>query len=476
MPRRFSPGRPDTRFAPTPNGHIAYQVFGRESPDILFITNWITNLDVIWDEPSAARFFDHLADIGRIIMLDKRGSGVSDPPKGDYIDPLGDTVDDVRAVLQEIGSRDTVLVGDTEGGMLACVLAASSPEQFPKLILLNSLARLARADDYPIGAPRHLIENWSAGWRRFYGVAGDTLDLTAPSVAADRRFREWYVRYQRLSMAPTVARQAVDWITETDVRSVLPCIQAHTLVIHRRDPLFLRLAFGEFLAANIPGAELLVVEGADTHPFHAGDTAAILEHIRAFVTGERRTVESNRQLATVLFSDIIGSTEMASRLGDELWLDLRSDHDKLVRANLGRFSGTEWAHTGDGFVASFEGPRRAIQCAIAMAADLERLGVGIRVGIHTGEVEIRDGELGGLAVHIASRVMGEVDFPGVMVSGTVKDLVVGSNLEFIDRGRFDLRGVPGTWNLYEVRSPGATPEPAGIGQGGTETVDGPGTA
>jgi class 3 adenylate cyclase/pimeloyl-ACP methyl ester carboxylesterase len=410
----------------------------------------MTNLDVLWEEPSSARFFDELSNIGRVILLDKRGSGVSDLPSRGYIDPVDDILDDVNAVLDEIGSTEVVLIGDTEGGMLCCVLAASSPERFPKLILLNSLARLGRADDYPIGAPARLIDEWSDGWRRYYGIGPETLALTAPSVAADRRFGEWYVRYQRLSMAPSVARQALRWITETDVRAVLPAIQARTLVIHRRDALFTRLAYGEYLAEQIPGARLEVVEGADTHPFHAGDTTTILEHIRTFITGESGSLKTNRQLTTVLFSDIVGSTEMASRLGDQNWLDLRDDHDQVVRMSLARFGGREWATTGDGFVATFDGPNRAVQAALAMTADLERLGLEIRVGVHTGEVEVRGSEIGGIAMHIASRVMSEARSGGVMVSGTVKDLVVGAHVEFVERGHFDLKGVPGSWTLFEA--------------------------
>lgn len=419
----------------------------------MFITNWITNLDVIWEEPSAARFFDELSTMGRVIMLDKRGSGVSDHSSRGYMDPVDDTVCDVNAVLDVLGSEQAVLIGDTEGGMLCCVLSASNPQRFPKLILVNSLARLARDEDYPIGAPPEIIAEWTEGWHKYYGVGAETLVLTAPAVANDRRFGEWYVRYQRLSMAPSVARQALHWITETDVRAVLPSIQARTLVIHRRDALFIRLAYGEYLAAKIPGAQIAVVEGAETHPFHAGDSTEILGHIQSFITGESGSLRTNRQLTTVLFSDIVGSTELASRLGDQGWLDLRTDHNRLARIIMARFGGREWATTGDGFVATFDGPNRAVQCALAMTEDLERLGVSIRVGIHTGEVELRADEIGGIAMHIAARVMAEAQTGGVMVSGTVKDLVVGAHVDFIDRGLFQLKGVPGSWSLFEARAP-----------------------
>lgn len=449
MTPRATHGRPTTKYVETTNGFVGYQVFGAEGPDIVFITNWLTNLDAIWDEPSAARYLDRLGTLGRVIMADKRGSGVSDSPTRGYIDPVEDTIDDVSAVLDEVGSGQAALIGDTEGGMVACILAASFPERFPTLILVNSLARMARADDYPIGAPEQVMDRLAADWKKSYGINADTLALTAPSVADDPRFKAWYPRFQRLSMSPSVARQALRWIQESDVRAVLPSIQAHTLVIHRRDARFHRLAFGEYLAAHIPGAELAVVEGADTLPYHAGDPTAILDHIERWLTGRREPIRTNRMLTTVLLSDIVGSTEQAARLGDQRWLDLLGEHDRIVRAALARFGGAELDTTGDGFVANFGSPHRAIQCALAITDDLRPLGIEVRIGIHTGEIEIREGEVGGMAMHIAARVMQSSD-GGVMVSGTVKDLVVGSRLTFTDCGRFDLKGVPGSWELYEV--------------------------
>jgi class 3 adenylate cyclase len=447
-------GRPETRFVETPQGFVGYQVFGTSrGPDIVFITNWITNVDAIWDEPSAARYLDRLATMGRVITIDKRGSGVSDHSSRGYIDPVEDTLDDVKAVLDTLGSDHAVLIGDTEGGLLACVLAASFPERFPTLILINSMARMARTEGYPIGAPPQVLKAFADDWATYYGVDAATLGLTAPSVAGDRRFADWYLRFQRLAMAPSVARKALQWIEETDVRAVLPSIQARTLVIHRRHARFHRLAFGEYLAANIPGAKLVVVDGADTLPFHAGDTTEILDHIEAFVTGHGEPILSNRQLTTVLISDIVGSTELASSLGDQRWLDLREEHDRQVRNSLARFGGREIDTTGDGFIATFDGPHRAIMCALSMIGDLRRLGVRIRVGIHTGEIEVRDGDFGGIAMHLAARVMAEAKMGGVMVSGTVKDLVVGSDLDFASCGDFELKGIPGKWHLYEVRSP-----------------------
>jgi class 3 adenylate cyclase len=442
--------RPETRFAHTPRGSVAYQVFGEGDRDIVFITHWMTNVDAYWDEPSAIRYFDRLAGMGRVILIDKLGSGVSDMPPGLIIPPVEDTMDDIRGVLGEVGSERAALIGDTEGGMLAMVLAATYPDQFPSLILINSYPRLRRDDDYPIGAPDNVVELLAERWREQHGVTGEALELTAPSVANDARFRAWFTRFQRLSQNQQIAARAVNWIANTDVRGVLSSIQADTLVIHRRDARYHRLAYGRYLAEHIRGAELRIVEGADTLPFHAGDFGPTLDHVEEFLTGRLKHVSSNRMLATVLFTDIVGSTEIASATGDERWLDLRDTHDRIVRENLERFRGELVTMTGDGCVATFDGPQRAVLCAIAMKTELERVGITIRSGIHTGEIEVRDGDVGGIGVHIASRVMGVAESGGIMTSGTVKDLVVGSQLEFASCGEHELKGVPGSWPLYEV--------------------------
>jgi len=443
-------GRPETLFVESPKGFIGYQVFGQSSPDIVFVSSWMTNVDMYWDEPSAIRYFDRLGEIGRVLLIDKRGSGVSDSPTRGYVDPVEDTLEDVRAVLDAEGSGEAILLGDTEGGMLACILAATYPERFPTLILVNSYARFARAPDYSIGAPPHVVEAFSEAWKASFGRDATTLELTAPTAARDQRFRAWYPWFQRQAMAPSVARRAVEWIAETDVRSVLPAIQAQTLVIQRRDARYHKMAFGEYLADHIPGAELQLVEGADTFPFHAGDATETLDAIEAFVTGRHAPVQTDRMLATVLFSDIVASTSLASESGDDRWLDTREEHNRIVRLQLERFRGKEVNTTGDGFVAMFDGPVRAIQCAQVMVTELRKIGLEIRVGIHTGEVEVRGDDIGGVAVHIGARVMSEAASGRVMASGTVKDLVIGSNMEFIECGTFELKGVPGAWNLYEM--------------------------
>lgn len=443
-------GRPDTLYVDTENGYIAYQVFGLDRPDVVFITNWITNVDVIWDEPSARRYLERLGGMSRVIMFDKLGTGVSDPHGIGRPKPVEDHMDDAIAVLDGVGSEQTILIGDTEGGTLAMVLAATYPDRFPGLVLINSTPRLRRAGDYPIGAPEHVIETLSRDWAANYGRNADSLYYTAPSVADDTRFREWWTRFARLAMPPGVAEHAMAWIRDTDVRSVLPAIQAETLVISRKDAQMHRPIYGQYLADHIPNARLRVLEGTDTLPFHAGEFGPVLDEVEEFVTGERGSVSTNRMLATVLFTDIVRSTELASSIGNDRWLDLRSEHDRIVRDNLERHRGIEVKMTGDGVLATFDGPQRAILCAVSIEDELAGIGVAIRAGLHVGEIETRGGDIGGLAVNIASRVMDVAESGGILVSSTVKDLVYSSPLGFDACGTFQLKGVPGDWSLYEV--------------------------
>lgn len=450
MSTRAGLGRPETHFAHTPRGAIGYQVFGEGDRDIVFITHWVTNVDAYWDEPSAARYLDRLASMGRVVLIDKLGSGVSDMPEGLRIPPVEDTVDDILAVMTEVGSTRAALIGDTEGGFLAMVLAATYPEKFPTLILINSYARLRRDDDYPIGAPDHVVDTLAELWKIQHGTTGESLVLTAPSVAGDPRFRTWFTRFQRLAQNQQIAARAVNWIANTDVRGVLSSIKVPTLVIHRRDAEYHRLAYGEYLAEHIDGAVLEVVEGPDTLPFHAGDFDPTLDLVEEFLTGKRGAPKGNRQLATVLFTDVVGSTAMAAEVGDQRWLDVRDTHDRIVRDSVARHRGELIALTGDGCLATFSGPQRAILCAVSIRDELAMIGVEMRGGIHTGEIEILGDDVAGIAVHIASRVMGIAETGGILVSRTVKDLVVGSLLQFEACGPHTLKGVPGEWDLFEV--------------------------
>lgn len=443
-------GNHETRYCETGHGFVGYQVFGDGPRDIVFVTNWLTNVEVIWEEPAARRYLERLASMGRVVFVDKRGTGVSDPHGTGRVDPVEDYVDDVMSVLIEVGIEEAAIIGDTEGGALALMLAATYPERFPILILVNSFARLRRDDDYPIGAPGEVLEKLASDWASLYGHSADPLNYMAPSMSNDQRFRTSWLRQIRLSMPPGVARHAVSWIGDTDVRSVLPAIQARVLVVTRSDAQMHRPQFGRFLAANIAGAVYRELKGTDTNPFYAGEFGPVLDEIEEFLTGEPANVDPNRMLATVLFTDIVGSTAIATDIGDDRWLDLRASHDEIARATVERHRGVPVKTTGDGLVATFDGPQRGVVCAISLRGELASIGLSIRAGLHAGEIEVREGDIGGVAVNIASRVMGVAESGGVLVSRTVKDLVVGSHLLFNDCGQFQLKGVPGDWNLYEA--------------------------
>ncbi len=446
-------GWPETRYLETELGYLAYQVFGSGPRTILFVTGALTNLDALWDEPSAVRFFDRLRSMGRVIVFDMRGSGVSDPiPGRSRWLTIEENVDDLRSVLDAVEIEEAVVYGDTEGGLFAMMLAAVDPRRVSALVLVNAYPRLLRADDYPIGVPQDTADALSDLYFRQHGTTGDMLELTAPSVSDDKRFRSWWTRYQRLSVPLGLVKSTFAWFGEADVRAALPLIQAPTLVVARRHARFHRLVYGEYLAAKIPGARLQVVEGADTVPFHAGDFGPTLDEVEEFLTGGRHSTRVDRVLSTVLFTDIVGSTAQAVAMGDERWLDLLATHDRIVRTQLERFRGREIKMTGDGCVATFEGPARAVACAAALMDRLPEIGIVVRAGIHTGEVEFRDGEIGGIGVHIAARVMAQAEHGGVLVSSTVKDLVTGSGIGFEACGPFVLKGVPGEWPLYQVVS------------------------
>lgn len=448
-----SPGRPETRYAATPYGYIGYQVFGSGDRDILFSTGAITNLDAIWDEPTAVRFLDRLADMGRVIQFDMLGSGVSDPiPNRSMWLPLEANVDTIICVLDAAHAQCPVVYGDTEGGVAAMMLAATAPERVASLVLVNAFPKLLRADDYLIGMPPQVAERLCEQYSSQHGTSGEMLRLTAPSVADDQRFRTWWTRYQRLSVPLGLARSTFDWYREIDVRAALPLVQAPTLVVSRRGARFHRPEHSAYLAEQIPHAELRIVEGADTVPFHAGDFGPTLDAVEDFLTGWPEQARTERVLASVLFTDIVGSTSRAFEMGDQRWLDLLADHDRIVRAQVERFRGRVIKMTGDGAIATFDGPARAITCAVAITEMVSKLGLPVRAGIHTGEVQLRDGDAHGLGMHIASRVMSHAEDGGIVVSSTVKDLVVGSGIQFEPHGVVELKGVPGTWELFEVSS------------------------
>lgn len=443
---------PETRYASSPEGYVAYQVFGSGKLDLLFVTHWGTNLDVMWEEPSLAAYLNRLGSFARVICYDKRGTGVSDPVPLSALPTVEQWMDDATCVLDAVGVSCAAVIGDAEGGPMAAMLAASHPERVSALVLVNTFARWKRAEDYPIGMPEATVAKLVDRYQQHWGLTSEILDLTAPSAAHDPRFRAWFTRYQRLGMPRGASAVMYRWVTDVDVRAVLPSIRVPTLVLNRSGARHHRPAFGRYLAEHIPGAAYVELPGVDTLPFHAGDFGPVLDEVEQFLTGTRIGPVHDRQLATVLFTDIVDSTRLAAERGDTAWVELVRSHDSIVRTHLADYRGREIDHTGDGFLATFDGPARAVTCATRLVDSLGAVGVPIRAGLHTGEVERADGNIRGLAVHIASRVTGAAVEGGVVVSQTVRDLVVGSGIEFAERGAHELKGVPGRWSLFEVLS------------------------
>jgi class 3 adenylate cyclase/pimeloyl-ACP methyl ester carboxylesterase len=441
---------PETKYAHSPDGAVGYQVFGDGPVDLVFVTQWGTNVDTVWEEPSAARYLDRLASFSRVIMFDKRGSGVSDPVPLDDLPPVDRWMEDIQTVMNVVGSQQAVIVGDTEGGSLAIMFAATYPERTHSLILINAIARSFYGPEYPIGYKPHVLKAIADMFTEQHGTTGVVIDSTAPSWEGDARVRNWWVKFQRSTMPPMVVKAAFAWQQRVDVTSVLSTIGVSTLVIHRRDNLYHKVEFGKWIADGIEGSEWVELDGADSLPFHAGPFSEILDHVEAFVTGERASVPIERRLATVLFTDVVGSTELAAKLGDEAWLDMLSEINRISDRLIERFGGIRIDTTGDGCVAIFDSPANAVSTARSIIEEVSLFDVDMRAGLHTGEITVLDDDIGGIGVHIASRVMSQAPDGGIAVSSTVKDLTVGSSIQYTSLGDFNLKGVPDRWTLYEV--------------------------
>ncbi|HYE91195.1 MAG TPA: adenylate/guanylate cyclase domain-containing protein [Terriglobales bacterium] len=439
---------PETRYAKSGGVHIAYQVAGDGPVDLVFVHGWISHIEHLWEEPSVARFLGRLASFSRLILLDKRGTGLSDPVPLDQLPTLDERMDDVRAVMDAVGAQRAALLGTSEAGALHLLFAATYPERTAALILLNSYARLAWSEDYPFGIREDdadaLLRGIADGWGT--GVAFEAL---VASQSDNQSMRSWWARYQRLAASPGAAVTLLRRAFDTDARAVLPSIGVPTLILHRAGDPFTGIAHGRYLAERIPRAKYVELSGHD-HLFFAEDAQQLLAEIQEFLTGAREASEPDRVLATVLFADIVDSTAQAARLGDRRWRDVLGAYYEVVRAELSRFRGREIDTAGDGMFASFDGPARAIRCADAIAAATPRLGIHVRIGLHTGECEVIGDKVGGIAVHIGARVAALAGANEVLVSSTVKDLVAGSGLRFEDRGIHPLKGVPGEWRLYAV--------------------------
>ncbi len=442
--------QPTTRYARSGSVSIAYQVVGDGPRDLVFVGGWVSHLESGWDEPLLARFRRRLASFSRLILFDKRGTGMSDRVPDANLPTLEQRMDDVRAVMDAAGSQRAALFGQSEGASMAILFAATYPERTSALVTFGAFACRMRYPEYPWAPSREERQHLYDIIERDWGGEVDMSDL-APSLARDDGFRRRLSTYLRLSSSPGAALALARMNTEIDVRNILPSVRVPTLILHRTGDRDANIEEGRYIAARIPNAKFLELPGPDHLPW-VGDQAEVVDEIEEFLTGIRPAPEPDRVLATVLFTDIVGSTERASSLGDNAWRDVLEQHHASVRRELEHFRGQEITTTGDGFLATFDGPARAVRCAVAIRDRLRESGLEVRAGVHTGECERMGDNIGGLAVHIGSRVAGLADAGEVFASSTVKDLVSGSGIVFEDRGAHLLKGIPGEWRVFKVAS------------------------
>jgi class 3 adenylate cyclase/pimeloyl-ACP methyl ester carboxylesterase len=437
----------DVAYARSGDVHIAYTVLGDGPIDLVYTNGIWSNLEALWEEPRWVRYAERLASFSRLIVFDMRGVGLSD--RGGEPPFLELMVEDAGAVMDAASSETAALFGASRAGVMAMLFAATHPERVRALVLYDTWAKNLRSGDHPYGAT---TAEDDAFVNRFVAEMGtaQNLDLQAPSGLGDERFVRWWARFERLITSPAGFRELADVRRNSDVRAVLPLIQAPTLVLHRAGDRIVPVDQGRYLGQAIPNARFVELPGDDHIPF-VGDADAIVDEVQEFLTGARPIPDTDRVLATVLFTDIVGSTERAAALGDRSWRELLQQHHTLVRGELARFRGVEIDTAGDGFMASFDGPARAIRCACAIQDAVSQLRLEIRAGVHTGECERIGDKLSGIAVHIAARVAGTAGPGQVLVSQTVRDLVAGSGIEFEDRGEHKLKGVSETWRLFAVR-------------------------
>ncbi len=439
--------QPETRYARSGETFIAYTAEGSGPPNLVVTTGHFFHLEVAREWLPFSRFMDRLASFSRVVLLDRRGTGLSDGMgAGTTVD---DAMDDIRAVMDAAGVERAVLLGGAEGGPMCMLFAATFPQRVSALILIGTFPRRLEAPDYPAGYSHAQHERILKVFEERWGRTAVATRAYAPTRADDPAFRAWYARLQRYGASPGSALAWYRLSGEIDVRHVLPTIRVPTLVLHRADDMVVPVAHGRYLATEIPGAKYVELPRGGSYWFD-DDSEDILAEVEEFITGARPTAVSDRQLLTVLFTDIVGSTRLAVELGDQRWRDLLASHHAVVRRELARFRGREVKTVGDGFLATFDGPARAIRCASAVRDAVRALGIEIRAGLHTGECELMGDDVGGIAVHIAARVAAGAASGQVLVSSTVKDLVTGSGLCFEDRGSHDLHGVPGAWRLFSV--------------------------
>ena len=438
----------DVGYARSGDTRIAYQVVGDGPLDLILVHGWVCAFQPGWEYPKLAAFYRRLASIGRLILFDKRGTGLSDRVSPDRLPDLETRMDDVRAVMDAVGSERATILGVSEGGAMSTLFAATHPRRTLALVLIGTFPRMMRAPDYPVGLSdddfrKRLASGEEDEWASV--VTKEWLARVAPDLLRNIEAVRWYTSYVVRSASPGANRAIRLMNTQIDIRDVLPTISVPTLVLHRADEYFREAS--RFMGEHIPGARVVELPGNDHLPWE-GDREALLDEIERFLAGVREEVEPDRVLTTLLFTDIVGSTTKAAELGDRAWKELLSRHHRVVRAQLARFRGREVDMLGDGVFALFDGPARAVRCASAIADGVKTLGLQVRAGVHTGEVEQTNADVRGIAVHIAARIAAAAQPGEVMVSSTVKDIVAGSGIVFDARGEHELAGVPGSWRLF----------------------------
>ena len=440
---------PDTRYAKAPDGiSIAYQVIGDGPVDLVYASGIWSNVELMWEEPTWAHFLERLAKFSRLILFDLRGVGLSD--RGPEPPVLELQRDDVGAVMDAAGSADAIVFGSARAATMATLFAATHPDRTKALVLYAPVAKTVSTRDFPYGKTPEEQRVFFERFVREVGT-GQNLALQAPSVASDERFVRWWARFERLVASPSAFEELGRIFTDVDVRDVLPAIHVPTVVIHRKDDAIVLERQARYVADQIEGATYVELPGRDHLPF-VGDADAIVDEVERFVTGRRPIRETDKVLATILFTDIVASTKRQAELGDRGWKQLVERHHAIVRDLLKQYRGEEQDTAGDGFYVRFDGPARAIRCAKDIVETVRPLGIEIRAGLHTGECEIVDGKCSGLSVSIGARVMANAGPSEVLVSRTVKDLTAGSGLTFQDAGEHELKGVPDRWHLYRVAS------------------------
>jgi class 3 adenylate cyclase/pimeloyl-ACP methyl ester carboxylesterase len=439
---------PETQYAVSDGYHIAYQVTEGPDRDILYAPRTTTPIDLLWDDPIVARGLRRLTAFGRLITCDLRGWGASDSIDTTQLPAMQAWMDDIGAVLDAVESEQATLVAASETGLPAMLFAATNPDRTTGLVLINPFARFLRTPHTPFGMPPEVADRYIDDYRSSAG-RGALVDHLAPTRASEPAFRRWSARSQRLGAGPGTAAAIYDLFMRTDLTGVLTSIRVPTLIVHRKGDRHVRDGHAQYVADRIPDARLVALPGDDNEWF-SGEIEPLFDEIEQFVTGMRRARRTDRVLATILFTDIVGSSERATTLGDATWKGLLEAHDELIRSHIESFGGRLVDTTGDGALATFDGPARAIYCACGIRDAAASLGLSIRAGLHTGEIEIMNDRIGGLAVHIGARVAALADADEVLVSAAVPPLVAGSAIRFTPRGTHELKGIPDQWAVYGV--------------------------